>query len=234
MRQALRAHLRNYHTRSLCHYRLLCDDSPILVIQTRYLPNESQEHGTAAPMPCRNIHPRSRSVIVTCYKADRSGDSILIRRGASLRTIAATCTRRESRPSERSWDGVSPTRCSLSQRYGVRTWESARDKGASAVHRNILWHANQMPYERRTSLNLSSKRPTEQVLRVLARVYFRRSNYRLHTVTSRRRSQKQSNLSSEFIIVKLRFVIRWLKRNYYASFPWRVRKHRKRRIHLWK
>lgn len=35
--------LQNYHTRSLCHYRLLCDDSSIYVIQQRYLLNESHE-----------------------------------------------------------------------------------------------------------------------------------------------------------------------------------------------
>lgn len=57
----------------------------------------------------------------SCYKADRAGDGVPVRRGAPVREVVAESSGREARPAERQGDGGDSLRCSLSQRHGVRT-----------------------------------------------------------------------------------------------------------------
>lgn len=55
-----------------------------------------------------------------CYKADRAGDGVSVRRGAPLREIVAKSPGRGSGPEKWPRNGGDSLRRSLSERHGVR------------------------------------------------------------------------------------------------------------------
>lgn len=109
---------------SPCHYRP----------RPRRLVNRpcNSARGICRPDRTASLHPRDfESDRYLCYKADRAGDGVPVRRGAPLREIAAARPGRKSGPTERTGDDVGAVReynLPLSECDGVRTYVSAGRK----------------------------------------------------------------------------------------------------------
>lgn len=114
------------------------DDSSIHVIRRSISP------GRIAPRPGVVPPPISSVIVTLCYKADRTGDGVPLRRGSSVREITAARPGRKSGPTERAEDSVGAARGSLSKRVGVcthvraHTGSRARNKGAISRRARIV------------------------------------------------------------------------------------------------